>query len=185
MKHFEVLQELPCVDVYPHLEDMIAQHLLTWQYMDQICINAPQGQDSPYAGVGSLDLDWANAKNTPDGLDVPPRTVALNEHDFVNLCSVFQGTVFETLYTALTDKYRVGRVRLMKTTPRYAMSWHYDYNHRLHYPIKTQFGCFMVIEDEILHLEKNTWYWTATSKNYHTAFNGSNEERIHMVACLL
>ena len=52
-------------------------------------------------------------------------------------------------------------------------------------PIKTQFGCHMVIEKEVEHLEKNKWYWTETKKCYHTAFNGSNEDRIHMVACLL
>lgn len=183
--HFEKLQELPCPDLLPQLDDMLRQGILTWEYMDQICVNAPQGQDSPYAGVGSLDLDWANAENTESGLHVPPREQALNEHDFVELCSVFKDTAFETVYTALTDQYRVGRVRLMKSLPRYAMSWHYDYNDRLHYPVKTQFGCFMVIEDQIQHLEQNTWYWTATNGNYHTAFNGSNEERIHLVACLL
>ena len=183
--HFEKLTNLPSLDVYDELDAMVEYGLLTWDYMNQICINVPQNNDSPYAGIGSLDLDWANVKETKDGLVAPPREVPLHEHDFTELCSIFKDTNIEQLYNAMTSIYKVGRVRLMRTEPRYAMSWHYDYNNRLHYPVKTQFGCFMVIEKQIEHLEKNCWYWTETNQKYHTAFNGSNDDRIHMVACIL
>ena len=53
-----------------------------------------------------------------------------------------------------------------------------------HYPVKTQDGCFMVIENEIKYLELNNWYWTNTVL-LHTAFNASKEDRIHLVAVIL
>jgi hypothetical protein len=183
--HFKQLKDLPSIDVHQELEQMLHNNVLSWQHMNQICINATVDNDNPYAGVGSLDLDWARASETENGIHVPKRETALREQDFTELCSVFVGTQFEQLYTILTDNYTVGRVRLMRSEPRYAMTWHYDYNNRIHYPIKTQFGCFMVIEKQIEHLEKNKWYWTETNQCYHTAFNGSNEDRIHMVACIL
>ena len=51
--------------------------------------------------------------------------------------------------------------------------------------IKTQKGNFMVIEEEVKHLEQDQWYLTKTGYNNHTAFNGSSESRTHLVANLL
>ena len=38
----------------------------------------------------------------------------------------------------------------------------------------------MVIGDEVMHLKQNKWYWTNTLMK-HTAFNGSREDRLHLV----
>ena len=72
----------------------------------------------------------------------------------------------------------------MNTKPKTCLTWHNDDTQRIHYPMKTQEGCYMVIEDEIRFLEHNTWYHTDTLK-MHTAFNGSREERMHLVVNLL
>jgi hypothetical protein len=42
----------------------------------------------------------------------------------------------------------------------------------------------MVIADEVLHLERNTWWWTETTEP-HTAFNASFKSRIHLVVVVL
>jgi hypothetical protein len=60
----------------------------------------------------------------------------------------------------------------MKSEPKTCLSWHVDFSTRIHYPMKTQEGCFMVIADEVCHLTENTWWWTDTVLP-HTAFNAS------------
>jgi hypothetical protein len=72
----------------------------------------------------------------------------------------------------------------MKSKPKTCLSWHVDTTPRIHFPIKTQDGCFMVIDNEVQHLTKNTWWWTNTVAP-HTAFNASKEDRIHLVAVVL
>jgi dihydroxyacid dehydratase/phosphogluconate dehydratase len=42
----------------------------------------------------------------------------------------------------------------------------------------------MVIGNESKHLEQNQWYFTNTILP-HTAFNGSTDERLHLVATIL
>ena len=150
---------------------------------------AVPGEDDPGFGVGSLEYDWENVIKTRDKdgnekVSAPLRQVIYKEEDFTTLCTVFKNTIFEEALSELTLKYKIGRTRLMKTGPRYAMSWHYDYHDRIHYPIKTQDGCLMVIGDEVKHLEQDKWYWTKTSE-YHTAINGSSESRTHLVACII
>ena len=112
--HFKQLTELTSIDVYLELERMLSNNTLSWQHMNQICINATVDNDNPYAGVGSLDLDWANASETENGIHVPKRETALREQDFTELCSVFVGTQFEQLYNILTDNYTV---RISLTLP--------------------------------------------------------------------
>lgn len=50
--------------------------------------------------------------------------------------------------------------------------------------MKTQEGCYMVIEDEVKHLPQNTERPTDTTVN-HTVFNGTKENRLHLVVSIL
>ena len=68
--------------------------------------------------------------------------------------------------------------------PKSCLTWHTDNTTRIHYPIKTQEGCFMVIADEVKYLETNIWYHTNTLST-HSAFNGSKDERLHLVVNLI
>ncbi len=154
--------------------------------INQICLNtSEENGDNHWEGVGSLGKDWSKAKTINGALVVPDRKERLKEQDFKFLCNKFKNTVFEYLYNQIINNYQVGRVRLMKLPPHQCLSWHADSTDRLHYPIKTNPKCFMVIEDEIKHLPQNEWWLANTKENYHTVFNGSEEDRIHLVACLL
>ena len=42
----------------------------------------------------------------------------------------------------------------------------------------------MVIDDTVNQLEQNKWYLTDTTVK-HTAFNGSKDARVHLVACIV
>jgi hypothetical protein len=115
-----------------------------------------------------------------DAIHVPKKKNPLKAVDFTQLCIQFENTIFEDLYNVLCTRYNIGRVRLMKSSPKTCLSWHRDASPRLHFPIKTQEGCFMIINDEVFHIPENTWYITPR-----TAMNAIKEDRIHLVVEIL
>ena len=174
MKYFEKLDiavpDLPIDDIEFH--------------HNQICLNTVAGSDDPTVGTNSLIYDWDRATEVNGKLDVPLRDNPLDESDFTELCSQFKNTVWETVYRELESRYHIGRVRLMRSKPKTCLSWHCDTSKRIHLPIRTQPGCMMVIQDEVLHLEQGQWYMTNTLPE-HTAFNASKADRIHLVVVVL
>ena len=185
MKYFKKIDSLPTFDLYEEFKKLN----INW-YQNQICINAvPEAIDDYKLGCGSLQFNWEEAQtrvndNGDKYTHVPEYDIRHNEKDFTVLCSLFVDTLFEIVYNSIIEEYgTVGRIRLMKSKPKTCLSWHKDTSPRLHFPIKTQDGCIMVIEDEVNHLPQCTWWLTDTTK-MHTAFNGSNEERIHLVVSL-
>lgn len=186
MKYFTELNDLPIFDLLTELDRLNIE----WPQGNQICLNTVKGHEDDYIlGNGSLVFDWDKQYFEIDehGMErsiVPKREYQYDESDFNILCSVFVGTQFEIVYRALEKKYNLGRVRLMKSKPKTCLSWHVDTNIRVHYPIKTQEGCFMVIDNEIKHLPKYTW-WETNTIFPHTVFNASSEDRVHLVISVL
>jgi hypothetical protein len=185
--NFIELNDLPIYDLYTEFLKLLNQKKIWWhsEIEDQICVNATE--DDPtncLTGRGSLFLDWDNAIIKNGQITVLPRKVPLKEENFTILCEGFKGSLFEDVYNEIIKKYQVGRIRIMKSLPKTCLTWHVDNTPRIHYPLKTQSGCFMVIENESKFLELNKWYYTNTVLP-HTAFNGSKEERIHLVVTVL
>ena len=156
----------------------------------QICLTTTIDRQDDYTyGCGSLYWDWSNRSVTTgaggtDQVDVPVRNPVLYEKDFTTLCDMFVDTPFEDAYYWMSRYFVIGRLRLMKLRPRTCLTWHVDDQPRIHYPITTQDGAFMVIENQSKHLEPDTWWYTQTTLP-HTAFNGSSSDRVHLVACIL
>lgn len=191
MSHFTKIAGLPELDLQQELNRLVADNVLSWhEGKNQICLNTIPGCEDDYIlGTGSLTHDWENGVVTVDEYGnqktiIKEKENPLTETDFSILCKQFEGTLFETVYNQLKMRYNLGRVRLMKSQSKTCLSWHVDFQPRLHYPIKTQTGCFMVIEDEVKHLAQNEWWWTETTHE-HTAFNSSKEDRIHLVATII
>lgn len=189
MKNFKILDHLTIYDdLEQQLEIFLNETFVRWHNdHNQICLNTIKGHEDDYLlGTGSLLFDWNKCNNVNDinKLDVPLKENLLKETDFTTLCTQFKGTIFEEIHKELSKHYVLGRVRLMRALPKTCLSWHRDTSIRIHYPIKTQEGCFMVVEDEVKHLEKNKWWWTNTTTK-HTAVNSSKESRIHLVVCVL
>jgi hypothetical protein len=190
MKYFtEVslpIYETLCVE----LDQLLSSNVLNWGEHNQICLNSIIGFDHDFnKGAGSLMFDWNNSKiDSFNGMDnisnLYEKTDRLSDYDFTVMCKQFKGTMFETVYNMLNQTYVLGRVRLMNLKPKTCLSWHIDDTPRLHYPIITQEGCFLVIEDESMQLPLNKWYMADTTKK-HTAFNGSKSSRVHLVAVIL
>ena len=192
MKYFKKL-ELPTFDLLSEFNRLISEEKISWSpIMAQISINSCiNEEDNIYKGIGSLKRDWSNSIRKVDEhgneyIYVPKIEMnkRLEETDFTELCTPFKNSKFEEIYNILKSKYNIGRVRIMKTSPKTCLSWHQDGQPRLHYPLKTQEGCYMVIDDEVVHMEKHTW-WATNTIVKHSAFNGSMEDRIHLVVNIL
>ena len=76
-------------------------------------------------------------------------------------------------------------MRLLLTEPRSTLSWHRDPEPRLHIPIVTNPGCLMVIDKSAQHMPADGGVWVTNNVKYHNAFNGGEENRVHLVACVL
>ena len=187
MKYFRQL-ECPVFNLRSELDTMLREGKIHFRGDNQICLNSTKDNpDDYFLGNGSLRWDWAKRYwDDEQNKEVVPQrsSPGLREWHFDTLCSVFKGTEFERIYNYLEERYKIGRVRIMMNNPRVCMSWHTDSTARIHYPIKTQEGCIMVIEDEAMHIPADTLWWTETT-NKHTAFNGSAEQRIHLVAAII
>jgi hypothetical protein len=187
MKYFTNLDYPKFPKLLSDLERLLQEEKLFWKD-NQISINTlPNNLDDYHLGTGSLDRNWADGITIENSLlqtvTFVPKKVNYQEHDFTCLCNVFKGTEFETMYNFLNSKYKLGRVRIMKIDPKKCMSWHHDYNKRVHYALLTSPGAHLVVEDEVKFIELNSWYLVDTTKK-HTAFNSSTQSRIHIVAVI-
>ena len=113
------------------------------------------------------------------------RDVDIDESKYTKLLPEFEKTYFKEVYETLSKKFKLGRVRLLLKEPRSTLSWHKDPECRLHVPIITNKGCSMVIENTAKHLPADGKVWITNNTKYHNFFNGGEQARIHLVACVL
>jgi hypothetical protein len=113
------------------------------------------------------------------------RDKPIDESKYTQLISNFHNTYFEEVYNTLRKKFKLGRVRILLKEPRSTLSWHRDPEPRLHIPIVTNPGCKMVIEDFAKHMPADGSVTITNNTKYHNFFNGGEQERIHLVACVL
>ena len=113
------------------------------------------------------------------------RDVDIDESKYTQLLPEFEKTYFKEVYETLRSKFKLGRVRLLLKEPRSTLSWHKDPECRLHVPIITNKGCSMVIENVAKHLPADGNVWITNNTKYHNFFNGGEQARIHLVACVL
>tara|TARA_B110000014_G_scaffold247289_1_gene220708 strand:- start:109 stop:669 length:561 start_codon:yes stop_codon:yes gene_type:complete len=113
------------------------------------------------------------------------RETHIDESHYTEFVNDFKGTYFEEVFNELSKYYKLGRVRLLLLEPRTSLSWHRDPEPRLHIPIMTNPGAHLVIDDSLMHLPADGHVWFTDTRNYHTVFNGGEENRIHLVATFL
>ena len=113
------------------------------------------------------------------------RDVTIDESEYSEFINDYKNTYFEEVYAKLKKRYKLGRVRLLLKEPRSTLSWHRDPEPRLHIPIYTNPGCLMVIDKVAHHMPADGSVWVTNNIKYHNAFNGGEENRVHLVACVL
>jgi|TARA_B110000211_G_scaffold226017_1_gene279061 hypothetical protein len=125
---------------------------------------------------------WTIADET--GKEVS-RDVAIDESKYTQIVPEFENTYFNEVYKTLKKKFKLGRIRLLLKEPRSTLSWHKDPEPRLHIPIVTNLGCSMVIENVAKHLPADGSITITNNTKFHNFFNGGEQARIHLVACVL
>ena len=113
------------------------------------------------------------------------RDQKIDEAGYSEFIEDFKDTYFKEVFDVLSKKYKLGRVRILLKQPRSTLSWHRDPEPRLHIPIITNPGSIMVIDNVAKHLPADGSVWITNNTKYHNAFNGGEENRIHLVACVL
>ena len=146
-----------------------------------ICLNQIPGNSDSIKGNSVRGVFWT--KPNEAGNEVS-RDIAINENLYTEFVKDFEHTYFKEVYDILSSKFKLGRVRILLKEPRTTLSWHRDPEPRLHIPIITNQGCLQVIENVAKHLPADGSVWITNNTKYHNAFNGGEENRVHLVACL-
>ena len=113
------------------------------------------------------------------------RDEMIDEAAYSEFIDDYKNTYFKEVFEVLSTKYKLGRVRILLKEPRSTLSWHRDPEPRLHIPIVTNLGCRMVIENIAKHMPADGTVTITNNTKYHNFFNGGEQERIHLVACVL
>ena len=147
-----------------------------------ISLNQIPGENESTQGHNVRGTYWTlpNETGKEEMRDIP-----IDESKYTELVSDFQNTYFEEVYNILRKNFKLGRVRILLKEPRSTLSWHRDPEPRLHIPIITNPGCRMVIENIAKHMPADGTVTITNNTKYHNFFNGGEQERIHLVACVL
>jgi hypothetical protein len=147
-----------------------------------ISVNQIPNDTNSIKGNNTRGIYWT----IPDekGVEVS-RDVQIDESKYTQLVPEFENTYFKEVYEILKKKFKLGRIRLLLKEPRSVLSWHKDPEPRLHIPIITNLGCSMVIENVAKHLPADGQVTITNNTKYHNFFNGGEQNRVHLVACVL
>ena len=147
-----------------------------------ICLNQIPGKPESTKGNYARGVYWTKPDHS--GKEIV-RDKILDETLYTEFVREFENTYFKEVYEKLSQKFKLGRVRILLKEPRTTLSWHRDPEPRLHIPIITNPGCIMVIENVAKHLPADGSVYITNNVKYHNAFNGGEENRVHLVACVL
>ena len=151
------------------------------KYIAGISLNQIPGNPESTKGENIKGIYWT--KPSSSGKEVE-RAKVINERAYTEFVKDLEDTYFKEVYDILSNKFKLGRARILLKQPRSTLSWHRDPEPRLHIPIITNPGCIMVIDSVAKHLPADGSAWITNNIKYHNAFNGGEENRVHLVACL-
>ena len=158
----------------------------------QLCLTHPiECADPWYHGVGSAYYETDNVDSSSINSNEfltshqRKRAIPLTEEAFTEINKELEGTYIYNLCKIFKTEYNLGRIRIITLLKKTCLTWHADTENRIHIPVITNKKCRMVIEEECFHMESGKSYLVNTRNNHHTAFNGSNIERIHIVGNII
>jgi len=147
-----------------------------------ICLTRVPGDPESIKDNKARGLYWTKPNHLGNEVS---RDIEIDESAYTELVPEFKNTYFKEVIDVLSSKYKLGRIRILLKEPRSTLSWHRDPEPRLHIPIFTNPGCLMVIDSVAKHMPADGSVWITNNTKYHNAFNGGEESRVHLVACVL
>ena len=152
------------------------------KYIAGISLNQIPGDPESVKGENIKGIYWT--KPDSSGKETI-RAKKIDEAAYTEFVEDLKDTYSKVVYDELLKRFKLGRVRILLKEPRSTLSWHRDPEPRLHIPIITNPGSIMVIDEVAKHLPADGSVWITNNIKYHNAFNGGEENRVHLVACVL
>ena len=112
------------------------------------------------------------------------RDKPIDETKYSEIVPEFKGTYFEEVHSELIKRFPIGRMRVLSKGIYNCNSWHRDPEPRIHIPIETNPGSLFIVNHHLTHLPADGSVYFTDTRGYHTAINGGEEIRIHIVAAL-
>lgn len=135
-------------------------------------------------GASANDLSGRYFIRPDSSYEEVAREDIVDERAFSELVDEMKGTYFEDVHRELTARFPIGRMRILMKQPMTCNSWHRDPEPRLHIPIHTNPGSIFIVNHHCTHLPADGSVYFTDTRGYHTAINGGEHPRVHIVAAL-
>jgi len=112
------------------------------------------------------------------------RDEMVDESAYSEFNPLFEGTYFAQVYRQLIARFPIGRMRVLVKDPYNCNSWHRDPEPRLHIPVISNPGSLFIVNHHCTHLPADGSVYFTDTRGYHTALNGREDARVHIVAAL-
>ena len=130
------------------------------------------------------DLSGRYWLRVADSYQEEPREDIVDEAAFSEFNPAFKGTYFEEVHQKLSEICTIGRMRVLSKGLYNCNSWHRDPEPRLHIPITTNPGSLFIVNHHATHLPADGSVYFTDTRGYHTALNGGETRRVHIVCAL-
>lgn len=134
--------------------------------------------------VTANDMSGRYYLRPDDNYEEVAREDPVDEAAFTQFAPELKGSYFEEVHHELTARFPVGRMRVLAKDPFSCNSWHRDPEPRLHIPIVTNPGSLFIVNHHVTHLPADGSVYFTDTRGYHTALNGGDYPRVHIVAAL-
>ncbi|MGB0866005.1 MAG: hypothetical protein ACPGSC_05820, partial [Granulosicoccaceae bacterium] len=130
------------------------------------------------------DLSGLFWTRVDDSYEEVQREEDVDEFLFTEFNPALIGSYFEHVHQELVKRFPIGRMRVLGKMPYNCNSWHRDPEPRLHIPIISNPGSLFVVNHHVTHLPADGSVYFTDTRGYHTAMNGGEDQRVHIVAAL-
>jgi len=130
------------------------------------------------------DLSGLFHTRIDDSYEEVAREERVDEFAFTEFVPKFNDTYFHEVWSTLKELAPIGRVRVLSKGLYNCNSWHRDPEPRLHIPIISNPGSLFVVNHHVTHLPADGSVYFTDTRGYHTALNGGESHRVHLVAAL-
>ena len=130
------------------------------------------------------DLSGLFHTRVDDSYQEVVREEPVNEHAFTEFVPSLRDTYFLHVWETLKAIAPIGRMRVLSKGLFNCNSWHRDPEPRLHIPIISNPGSLFIVNHHVTHLPADGAVYFTDTRGYHTALNGGETHRVHIVAAL-
>lgn len=130
------------------------------------------------------DLSGLFYTRIDDSYEEIAREEPVDEFAFTEFVPTFKDSYFAYVHKELCKRFPIGRMRVLSKGLYNCNSWHRDPEPRLHIPIISNPGSLFIVNHHATHLPADGSVYFTDTRGYHTALNGGESHRVHIVAAL-